>query len=299
MKKEKLTELKTILHNQYKKAPTSQFRRAYSDLERDTNKIIFRLGDIPLKELKSHNYYKGEDPVLLIERAKVEVDRKLTKHKNNKSKSQNVRVDNSGVAEAAPQDVIAALSAPKRGLLGNAPPISTKKPESMAISATSGPGVNPLTMGMPPLRAPPPPPPPEFDSIFITTSPSGNIFKSSDGIYWYIDPITRRLLRRNPFTARYEFPGQRHPSDGLRIQISPQRIKFIVDERYRRVVRLNPFTLEWEEIQYGAPLNIGLPPPPPVTYLPPPPPSMGRKGRGGFHITFKNRQSFNNTKKNK
>jgi hypothetical protein len=300
MKKEKLTQLKTILHNQYKKGPTSEFRRAYSDLERNTDQIIFRLGEIPLKELKNHNYYKGEDPVLLIERAKAEIDRKQAKHKKNKSTSQNVRVDNSVVAEAASQGVIAALGAPKRSLLGDVPTLLTKKPEAMAISATSGPAVmKPLTMSMPSVRAPPLPP--EFGSVFITTSPSGNIFKSSEGIYWYIDPKTYRLLRRNPWSGRYEFPGQRHPSDGLGIQISPQGIKFIVDEYYRRVLRLNPFTREWEEIQYGVPLNIGLPPPA-VTYLPPPPPpppSMGRKGRGGFHITFKNRQSFNNTKKNK
>jgi hypothetical protein len=138
------------------------------------------------------------------------------------------------------------------------------------------------------------PTPLEFNSIPYGISPKGvQLFKSSDGIYWFIDPITKKLIRRNPWTGMYEFPEKRNPSYGLGIQLSPQGIRFIQDTRLLKVIRLNPFTREWEQIPYGVHLNYGLPPPPPPMGFA----SSVRSRRGGRNRTSKKKSRNNNTLK--
>jgi hypothetical protein len=95
-------------------------------------------------------------------------------------------------------------------------------------------------------------PPLEFDSVLVARTPDGTgIFKSYDRIYWYNDPNTRFLKRRNPLTNEYEFPAKRHPSNGLEIKVSPKGIKYIENKETRQTARINPYTGEWEKMPYG------------------------------------------------
>ena len=109
------------------------------------------------------------------------------------------------------------------------------------------------------LPLPSPSPKIEFGSIYISTTNNGiNIFKSNEGIYWYINPIDGKILRKNPWSGNYEYPEKRNPSDGLGIKESSNGIKFIDYDVYKVIIRLNPYTINWEQIQYGFPLNYGL-----------------------------------------
>lgn len=287
---DKLTRLTQVLHNDYKKAPKSEFRRAYSDLERKADNFRLTVQKLSPSDIITHPFYR-DDPVKQIETEKSTIDAQLNAFRmKNKSKTQDVRI-NTSIPKSHPSSM-RPVTRDNRGVFGESvyptpAPISIRHPYE--------------NRQLPPLPPSPPPPPPpiprshqpiEFNSVYFNTTPTGiKIFKSSDGIYWYIDPVNRKLIRRNPWTGVYEFPEKRHPSYGLGITLSPQGIKFIQDIQHFRVIRLNPFTLEWEGIPYGAHLNYGLPPPSqPISAIP-----RGYSRMGGRNITNKKRNRNNYT----
>jgi hypothetical protein len=276
----KLTELTSILHNQYKKAPMSGFRRAYSDLERKSDNFRLTLQKLTPLELESHSLYKGEDPVLIIEREKSDIDRELAVIKaKNTSKSQNARVDNSSkkFVPPLPKGMPQAFR-DERGILGERPKVQAMytRPQQPPLPTYPPPYMGPSVSYRPPSYGPPQP---------VYSHPPHQSYGPPQPVYSH--PPQQSY---GPPPPSYGPPPQSYGQSQMGYKLQPISVvevhtdprtglSWYIDPHTGNVVMRNPHTGRWE--------------------MKGPPHHSGQMGRGEYNRTFKNRQRYNNTKKHK
>jgi hypothetical protein len=288
----RLSELTVILRNQYKMAPTSEFRRAYSDLERKADNFRLNLQKLTPRELKNHNYYKGEDPVLIIEREKANIDRDLASRKINR-KPQNVRVDN---AAKVPKNMMPPAKG-DRGILGESPYPTASRPVSMGHSFG-----DPVPTAMYARPPPPPPPtgvyPPQSQMPALPFHPWGpppqQMYNKQQHSYGppppppphsYGPPPPPPPPPPHPYSygqmPQHYGPQMSRPIPIIPIYTNDRGNPYYIDPDTGDIVVRNPYTGLWER-----------------TGRRPAPGGRKGKGKGGFNRTFKNKQNVNNTRKN-